>query len=239
MPGEARPVCQIPAVKMQSTGQAGPEVNRDIEVLFQTANDLIRCVGKLAVFANQVTSGGFATGEGFGGGGSGGSGPGGTGPQGPGGATPGRPWMFVSSGSNLTLPEGFSGDVYVQPTADINVTLSTAGPGIAPRIYNVAADGSGFDVALKNPATTTIATLQPQQWTDAPSVPDASLLWGYPAALAVWSMGGSLALIGNLAMLTAANGILTATSGNVFEMTLTAAGALVTTDTGLSVPDPD
>lgn len=75
--------CRIPQVVKQSTGQAGPEVNRDLEILFAAVNDLIRCVAKVATYLESKSGGTFgsnaASGE-TGAGGTGGTRPGTGGP---------------------------------------------------------------------------------------------------------------------------------------------------------------
>src|SRR4051812_45062946 len=136
MPSSPTPICNRPEIKIQSTGQAGPEVNRDLEVLFSNVNGILRCVAKLASFADSLSAGGFGPGNGT----AGSIDPNSGGNLGRQGQAPGfNPPLRIASGSDFTINEAFFGTVMVDPTADIAITLCTPVSGWPITIVHVGA----------------------------------------------------------------------------------------------------
>lgn len=154
MPGNPRKPCLMPPVVQQSTGQAGPEVNRDLEVLFEAVNQLARCTRKVSEYLDGGSSGG-----GFGGGG-GSTSP----PNPPSPPTPHPPetpdFLIINADASFTLPEEVSGDVFINPSTDVTVTLGTPMYGSRLRLFHI---GTANTIAVETPASTLIDDLQPGQ----------------------------------------------------------------------------
>lgn len=186
MPGKARPACVIPTPKMQSTGQAGPEVNRDLEVLFDSVGHVIRCLSKLREFANNVSQGAFGGGEG----GAGGDEEPGNTQQ---GTTPLRGlsgnFMYLDPSSNTTLPEQFAGIAYIEPSAAIEVTLPSPEPGALIVVANANVTHA---ITLKDNGGTTIGTIAAGGYAIVPTISGASGVWDYPALAIVVDGSGVL-----------------------------------------------
>lgn len=195
MPGGTRPVCKINPVEQQSTGQAGPEVNRDLEVLFLTVNQLVRCVGKVADFLDSVNNGSSGGGSFGGGGGNNGGGGGGFGSgdntlsmkDGAQFKTPGHFYYDrISTGADITLTPGCFGVYYITPTAAIAVTLPTTlwwGQWIIV-VNGATAVGKTIDV---KDAGVTICSLLPGEYSDLILVRDANGAPAWPATVAALS----------------------------------------------------
>lgn len=174
MPGKARPACVIPTPKMQSTGQAGPEVNRDLEVLFDSVGHVIRCLSKLKDFANNVSQGSFGNGDGTAGG-----------EENPGSATQGTSslrglsgnFMYLDPSSNMTLPEQFAGIAYIEPSAAIEVTLPSPEPGALIVVANANVTHA---ITLKDNGGTTIGTIAAGGYAIVPTISGVSGVWSYP-----------------------------------------------------------
>lgn len=230
-----RPICEVPVPQKISTGQAGPEVNRDLETIFATLKDMIRCQKRIKLVLDAISQGAFTSGGTFTiGGGSGSGGTGGTIiiPQGSGS----RPFVVYSDSNDFTLPTGFVGIVYIDATADIEVTLSDT-PGAADEITIINTSSTANSITLKD-GVATIATLPAGAKADIVALSTAAGDWQWPTGVQVASSGGSLTLVGSLYLSDSGNGILFATAGNVFEMTLSGAGVVATADQGSATVEP-
>lgn len=223
-------ICKQPALTQISTGQAGPEVNRDLEQLFRAVNRLIRCVSRIADFADSQSGGGFSSGSGSSGGLSselelpGGS-----------GSRPSRPYMLVETGVDFEVSENYSGIVYVNPSADIDVELPSV-PAIGQEITIVNISPTFLATITKS--ATPVGVLQPGSKVTMLALADSNMAPVWPDGGVVESSGGSISLIGNLYLTDSGDGILFSTSGNVFEMTLSSGGVIATADQGTTTVEP-
>ena len=165
--------CRNPKAQQISTGQAGADVNRDLETLFALANNLSDCVAKIANFLNANGGGGFDTG-GTGSGGTGdGGGTGGTitteGPGKVGGtgvtlesANPATDrTQYIRTAYDFTLPIGARGVWQFDLTANIIVTLPPPAGCMDPTIVNATA--ATYSITLKDDRGNTVATLAPTE----------------------------------------------------------------------------
>lgn len=146
--------CKQAAIEQISTGQAGAEVNRDLESLFRAVNRLIRCVSKISDYIDGQTGNGFDAGNGTGTGGGSVNDPPGS------GATAGPEFMNESGGSDITLGDFMDGVVYYNPSGNINVTLGAAAYGTTLWVVH---SGTANTITVKNAAGTTLATLSAGQ----------------------------------------------------------------------------
>lgn len=154
MPGDPRKPCLMPPIVQQSTGQAGPEVNRDLEVLFQAVNQLARCTGKISSYLD-----GGAGGGGFEGGGGSTNPP--TPPSPPVPHPPETPeFLLIDAGDDFTLPEEATGDIYINPSDDITVTLGTPRYGNRQRLFHV---GTSKTITVNAPGAVLIDELETGQ----------------------------------------------------------------------------
>lgn len=217
--------CNRGLVSQVSTGQAGVEVNRDLETLFRRVNELQTCLNLVVEQLNATTNGGFASGDG--GVTSGGGGfnhiP-----------VEGGP-LRMSSGSNLSIPDGFSGLVMIDATANINVTLPIPIAGNQITVMNV---GAASTITIKddlgNSLTPTITTggfMNVQPVEDAANAPE------WPAAAVVQYPSGTIHIPGDLVVVSASNALVlkdTAT-GDYYDVTV-ASGAMAPLNTGGAIP---
>lgn len=150
----------IQGLKTQiSSGQAGAEINRDLETLFAGLNQVILCVKAISDVLEKATGGAFQGGTpGTGATLPGGPGPGGTevviverGSEGS--------FLVTSSGSNITLPDG-NIQAYIEPTASIDVTLGNPGLGDVGLVQHTGASNT---ITFKDNLGNTIATINTQQ----------------------------------------------------------------------------
>lgn len=220
--------CKQSAISQISTGQAGNEVNRDLETLFTAVNRLIRCVSRLADFADSQSQGAFSTG----GIPSPGNEQGSSSQQFP-GRGPASHILMLDSGANLTLPDGYRGVVFVNPTADISVTLGFAQAEDWVRVVNTAASGSGFDIELKDGATV-LATIYPQCSATASSFSDSSGAWEWPDVVPVSNKDGTVYQNASMVLLDDAKGlVLQSPNGSYWEVTVDNTGAISTAVTSI------
>lgn len=232
MPSDPRPLCHIPVGEQISHGQAGPEVNRDLESLFGLARSFSSCVSKIADYLNSNTSGGFGLGNSGSGGGTGG-----------GGSTMPPPIIFrggelpvtrVSSGSSFTVMDGFSGILMIDATADITVTLRPPLPGIPLVLVH---SGGAFTITVNDDTAAAIGTLA-QFEIAIPGVKESSVavpLWH--TGLVVFTVGGGLRLKDDVTVVGSGNGmVLQSPNGNYHRISVDNAGALSTSDLGAAPP---
>ena len=220
MPGDPRKPCFLPEQKQVSTGQAGPEVNRDLEVLFAAVNQMARCMGRVSDFADSIAQGSF----------NGGSGNSGSQPPGPQPiALPEWPLTEISTSSNITLPTGMSGDVFIIPGANITVTLGSPQKGRRP--LNVFHAGTANTITINSNLAVAICTLNTGQQTELRSWLNTSgePLWNTGAP--VVGSSGIVYLKNDLVFRDSAKGAVfkDTTDGNAVRTTVTA-DTLVTTD---------
>jgi len=232
MPGEAVPVCRRPPVTQISTGQAGAEVNRDLEVLFAEVNAIKRCIARVADFADGATGGAFA-------GGSGSSGTGvNMGNSGTGGESALQmPVYRITTGSNFTVPDGFTGVVMVVPSANIDVTLCNPIAEHPITIVHAGSKASGFVVTVKDNSGTTIDTMLPTGQMHLLVGEDDTNAPAWPTAALVSYLSGVWVITGNFYMNTNTGGLyLKSPDGTYWQLTADNTGAVVTTSAGASIP---
>lgn len=181
--------CRRPQVRQQSTGQAGPEINRDLEVLFEEVNGLNRCVGRVSDYLERRSDDDDFEG---GGGGEGTPPPDPPPPPPPppedgGGHGQGQKYFETYTlSANWEISEGFSGMLYIQPTTNIDVTLpSRPQLGQWLRIFN-AATGVGKAITVKDGASTVVSLLT-GEYTDIILVKSVAGAPGWPASVAALS----------------------------------------------------
>lgn len=229
MPTPPRPICSIAPVDKQSTGQAGPEIDRDLEVLFLAINQLARCVAKIAQFLDSLTMGGFGSGSAAGSLDIGSQG----GAQGSGGTTPLRGFTQYSPGSNFTLPDDASGTIYITPSADIELTLPT-NPILGQEPLTIVHAGAAQTITLKN-AGSTIGVMVAASYTFPIFPLMDSGVGDWPDAVPIVGKNGAIYTQGPIVLTDDADGIFLKTAGNYVEVTGTTVGpALVVVDTGSS-----
>jgi hypothetical protein len=201
--------CGAKKVTQISTGQAGPHVNRDLEILFDTVNKLIDCVTDVENSVSpgvDLASGGDTarTSEGF--------------PH------------ILDSAVDLTLGDGLTGTVYINPSAAINVTLGE--PGMGP-LTVVHYSGADFDITLKNPNADTIGTIKRYQYSSVPPMVASTGEWAWPTGIVVVGSQGSLYIGGNVIVRDDAIGVkLKDTAGHWWTFTVLTTGALTSADSG-------
>ena len=225
-----RPACRIEPPVQISTGQAGKEINRDLENLFKTMRDVARCVGKIAGFLNQGNDGGFDDGGGGGDSGSGGSGGSGSGGGTGGGGIGTDPVVepaaqFYSTGSNITVPAMTSGIYKVVPSANIDVTLpAPTGCGTILIIHG----GSANTATVKDDLGNTLCVLAAGQLTYiAPRQGATSSLW--PTKSVKVTATGQVITPSVYVNATSPGLILADGSGSYWRLDVSGAGVLSTT----------
>ena len=167
--------CRLPQSRQISTGQAGAEINRDLEVLFADVNALKLCASRQANYLNANGGGAFDTGGTGGGGDEGGGGTHTDGTLAPGGGSPPSahiPHYYVETATDWTLPECAYGVWNFVPTANLVVTLpSPIGCGFVIVVNGASAT---YSITLKDDLGSTIATLAPTEAKIAVTRMDAS-----------------------------------------------------------------
>lgn len=143
---------------------------------------------------------------------------------------PPEPLKMDSVGANLTLaPEDACRTIWINATADIDVTLWSPSEGDWSRLYN---RGTGV-ITLKNPGGTAIGTIRQRQRSFIEAWPDDSGDADWPAKILVEGASGEIYLEGDITFRNAAKGTVYKDAGDSTLIRVTAdAGAQVTTDTG-------
>lgn len=229
MPGDAQPICRGPQIRqISNSSDSNDRVNRDLEQLYRTLNRVIRCQSSMADALDSLSGGSFAGGGGAVGGATGGNGLGESG-------NPTPPIVLrVSTGSNYTIPDHFSGIVFIEATAGIDVTLPDAESDHPIQVQSIAA--SAGNMALKTSGGTTLATIMPGGVCLPPVVEDANNVPGWATKAAVMYSSGALHIPGDLVLVGPGKLFLQDTvTGNYFDITV-ASGAVTPHDTSLSDP---
>jgi len=219
--------CKRPKVRQISTGQAGPQVNRDLETLFGAVNSLIECVSRVSDFLDSSHSGGFA-----GGSGSGGSGGGGGVVQ-PTLSLPGKQLVVESSSTDVTVPDGFDGHLFLTPAASIAVQMGRASYGGVVRIWHA---GTSNTITLKDENAATIGTLKANERAVlvASVTAAGTITWG---SVLVYGGDGKLKSSADVVFRSSSAGpvLLDTTDGKYYRVKSTN-GVLGVTDLGTSEP---
>lgn len=192
MPGNTRPACKLPEIVQISTGQAGAEVNRDLETLFKTCNSLIRCVGKLSDALDEAYSSGSTTSPTPTNGSVDGSGAGSGGGGGGGGGSISFP-HFTSLSASATLPNGFDGIVFVAPGSNATITLPTPGRGGSVVVHHT---GTSNTVTVNDDLSNTLAVLTAGEFITARQLEDGSQLAAWVTGAIVESKTGTTRFVG-------------------------------------------
>jgi hypothetical protein len=237
MPGNTTPLCKQQAITQISTGQAGEEVNADLESLFRTVNRIIRCQSAMADAVDQVTGGAFGSGDGGTGGGDNGAttiGGVGTGMSMPGGGG-GFMAMRVSTGSAFTVPENFNGVIFLDATADLTVTLCPPREGQLIVLMNV---GASHVLTVHDDLGNTIATtIEATGWMSLTTKEDSSNVLTWPSACPVVYPTGSIVMPGNIVWSDSAKGpVLKSPNGHLWLQSVSNAGVVTNSDLGTAVP---
>lgn len=191
--------CKQPPIQQVSTGQAGVEINRDLETLFKAVNQLIRCVSKVADFADAQSGGAFQGGSG--------SGTSGTGGGGIGLPVPDRPVQYVEAGTGFEIAEGSTGILYINATADIDVEMPTS-PFVGQQLIVINSSGAGFDVTLtKSAGAVDIAILYPQSMSFMVAFGDSALAPSWPTVVPVFAQSGIMYLNQSIVLLDSGKGL--------------------------------
>lgn len=223
--------CEQSEISQVSTGQAGPEINRDFETVFRAVNRLIRCTGKISAFLDSNNNGSFGGGSGEGGGGGGGVQPPVEGPLGDG---DGRRFWLYSADSDFTMPEGFGGIAYVDPSADIVVTLNSSvyGRGVV-----IAHTGTANTMTVRDAGGVTIGTIKPGQWAPFEATFNASGTPSWGPGSVVLGSDGKVYLMESLVFRSSSAGpMLKSPGGNWWLLSVNNAGVLSTSDQGTTEP---
>lgn len=150
----AKPCKQPPIHQISTEGDCSRPVNRDLETLFATLNQVLVCVSKMSDALDAQTGGNFAGGAGSPG--AGGGGPDG-GTLGGGPLGQGQGFMMLDSGGDLTLPDQFSGTVIINASADLIVTLPVPAHDSVIVLVHGAASKT---ITVKDDLGNTICTLK-------------------------------------------------------------------------------
>ena len=214
--------CKQPPIEQVSTGQAGPEINRDLETLFKAVNQLIRCVSKVADFADAQSGGAFQ----------GGSGSGTSGTEGGGLGLPNgnRPVQYVESGVGFEIAEGSTGVLYINATADIDVEMPTQ-PFVGQQLIVINSSAAGFDVTLtKSAGAVDIAVLYPQTMAFMVAFGDSAIAPSWPTVAPVFAQSGIIYLNQSIVLLDSSKGLfLESPDQTLWEHNVDNAGMLSTT----------
>lgn len=232
MPGDPRQPCRIQPISQVSTGQAGAQIETDLNTLFATINTLARCVGKIADFLDAQGGGTFAGGSG---GGSSGSGSGSTGTGTGAGQSHAMFVQRVSTGSNYSVPYGFTGLLLIDATADINVTMPPPEAGFPVVVMNV---GAAHTITLKDDLGSTInPPIIHGGWTTLMPIEDSANAPTWPAATVVFYPNGTIHTAGNVVITNNAMGlVLKSANGHYWLEAVDNAGSPSTGDQGTPTP---
>jgi len=188
------PICKIPEIHMISAKQAGEEVNRDLEVLFETVNRILRCQQSMVKFLNNLTGGTFGDGDHpengkkLGGGGFGGNEGGGT--LSIRGKSSSKPFHVTEfeQGSDWEIPGGFSGLILLNATAPHNVTL----PSFPFRGQWILIFNSGSANATVKAGAASVCVVKPNEFAFIPTKVSPSGAISYPDSVPVVGFDGGL-----------------------------------------------
>lgn len=213
MPGDPRPICQRPPVKQQSTGQAGPEVNRDLEVLFAAVNAALRCNAALSELVQQLLVTPAAQ---------------------PDGLESGLPPLLrVPLSANYTVPGGFTGIILANSTGAYSITLPPPRAGCPIELFEV---GGTDPIVVKDDAGTTIGTMVASSYTRVVPAEGSTGTQAWPTGLVAQGFGGTL-YPADVVVSAAADGFIWLDSaGHWWRATIATTGALTTADLGTSMP---
>lgn len=143
------------------------------------------------------------------------------------------PHLYRESASALTGPYDWSGTVYINPTANLTLTLAT--PKLGQRL-DIVHVGTANTITVNDDAGNTIATLTPAQM--ATSVALAGLTSGrlvaeWPTGLVVASFAGNVYLQGDLVIRNSAKGLVLIDTTDAHAVrTVATADLLVPSDIG-------
>lgn len=231
MPGDPSKPCRLTAVKKISFGQSGVEIDTDLQSLFAMVNSLARCVAKIADWIEAQPGSSFA------GGGASGTGSG-TGPAtGGGGASSGSQGTGrmnvverITTDSDYTVPDGFSGTIVVAASSALNVTLCTAIPGFTVTLVNA---GTGA-ITVKKPSGTTIGTLLSGGTMPLAPVEDNTNTPAWPVlGIAYYPLGGMVSGAQNMVFPAGVGPCVPDGASHLWQIGFATTGALNTTDLGV------
>jgi hypothetical protein len=243
MPSEPRSICQHQEVKQQSTGQAGPEVNRDLEVIFRRLNQMGRCQAGLAEWVNSSSGGSFGAGNG-GAGGSTGGGTGGTGGGvggvgGTGGLRPGGSDFIrlPSWTSSFTVPLGFNGLIVVDPGASLTISLNTPLPDTCVQILHAGPASPEYILTINDDAAAAIGSLRPGMLGIATCFENTGIDPSWPSNLLIVAQNGQIILTQDVVIDDNTYGvIIRSPNGNYQRLTIRNTGQLEVFDLGAIAP---
>lgn len=159
----------IEALRQYSKGEAGPAVNRDIEILFGAVNTVARAVANVTAYVEQMAGGASVN-------------PGGVRRLGAGMAAGARDvrrgiLFQPEPTADVKIPHFFSGIVWLAPTTDI--TLELGAPSYESNVVIVHA-GDDVEVTIENTDASVYAILHQSQFIVPEVGPDDSggVAWG-------------------------------------------------------------